>query len=308
MHPTESPALNSLQTAISHLPVAEAEIRILLYDNTPGGQDVGVLPIGTEYFADVENSGLPNAYNHALGVAYRDGFDWLLTLDQDTSLPDDFLSKLCHVISFVSPMDSVAGIVPKLCDQQRVISPYTAMSHWVRTRPLPNASLGIPGERIYAANSAAAIRVSALKRIGGYDPDFRLEYSDTVMFHRLQCNNLKIFFAGDIHVSHNISARNLRERSTPLRYYGALQAEQAFYDEYLGRIEWIVLLLKAISRPFYRIWEMGGDLPFLKVALKSLCRTAFYSRKRRLSSWRDPARRVQPSLSSFTRNEDSPIC
>jgi GT2 family glycosyltransferase len=306
--PVDSPALNTLLAAISHLQLAEADVRILLYDNTPGGQDIGPLPNGTEYFADIENSGLPKAYNYALEIASRDGFDWLLTLDQDTTLPDDFLCKLCPVISMVAPKDSIAAIAPRLCDQNRVISPYTATSYWARTKSLPDSLFGIPGDPIYPANSAATIRVSALKSIGGYDPDFRLEFSDTVMFHRLQCKNLKIFFAGHIHVSHNISARNLRERSTPARYYGALCAEQAFYDEYLGRIERVMLLLKAISRPFYRVWEAGGDLSFLKVTLKALCRTAFYPRKRRISSWHNPASSVRPPLSSLARNENSPAC
>lgn len=43
LKPSESAAFNTLRSAISCLDDQQADIKILLYDNTPGGQDVGAI-------------------------------------------------------------------------------------------------------------------------------------------------------------------------------------------------------------------------------------------------------------------------
>jgi GT2 family glycosyltransferase len=93
MQPSESAAFRSLQSAISGLALGQSGIRILLYDNTPGGCDPGPLPEGVQYEAAGQNAGLAAAYNHALAIARREKDTWLLILDQDTTLPSNYLSR-----------------------------------------------------------------------------------------------------------------------------------------------------------------------------------------------------------------------
>jgi GT2 family glycosyltransferase len=281
---SESAAFRTLRAAISCLPEGQADIKIILYDNTPGGQNVVALPVEVQYKADVENSGLAKAYNYALEIAQEEGFDWLLTLDQDTSLPIDFLCKLCHAVAFVAPLCTVAAIVP-ICGG-RSGSPWIRTKHGLRPKRFPDGFIGIPSERVYAINSALTIRVSALKAIGGYDPRFYLWASDLVMYHRLHCNHFSIFVAGDIHVEHESSIADLKNRSTPNRYEDMLRADEAFYDEYMGSLGHIVLLLMMLHRLVYRLWTTGGSLPYFNIALRFLCRSLFYSRKHRMESWK----------------------
>ncbi len=291
MQPSESAAFRTLRAAISGFQDGQADIKILLYDNTPGGQDAGVLPADAQYKADFENGGLAKAYNYALKIALEEGFDWLLTLDQDTSLPIDFLRKLCHSAAFVAPLDTVAAIVPYLSVDGRAGSPWIRRKHWIRPKRLPAGFIGIPLEKVYAVNSASTFRVSALKAIGGYDSRFYLWASDLVMYHRLHCNNFSIFVAGNIHVEHELSMCDLKYRSTPSRYEDMLRAEEAFYDEYMGRVGHVELVLILFRRLIYRLWTTGGSLPYFKIALRFLCRSLFYSRKYRLESWKQSIRR-----------------
>jgi GT2 family glycosyltransferase len=291
MKPSESVTLNSLQTAISCLDDEQAHIRILLYDNTPGGQDVGVLPAGVQYKADPHNGGLATAYNYALEVAHEEGFDWLLTLDQDTSLPIDFLCKLCNAALFVAPMHTVAAIVPYMSTDGRVLSPFTLMKHWTLTRHFPDGYIGIPMENVYAVNSASTIKVSALKAIGGYDPRFHLDFSDLAIYHRLHCQNLRVFVAGNIRVEHEVSGYDLKNRSTPGRYEDTCSAEEAAYDEWMGRVAGVVLTARNFHRLVYQLWRNGGSLPHFKIGLRFLCRRLFHSRKHRMESWRQSVRR-----------------
>jgi GT2 family glycosyltransferase len=285
MQPSESIALRTLLAAIPGLQSGEADVRILLYDNTPGGQTVGVLPPGVQYKANSQNGALSAAYNYALEIAQNESFDWLLTLDQDTTLPIDFLCKLCNAAAFVAPMDEVAAIAPRISSDGRIVSPFTLMKHWMLLSYFPDGFLGIPLDNVYAINSAFMIKVSALKAIGGYDPRFNLDFCDLVIGHRLQYNHLRVFVAGNIHVEHELSVIDLKNRVTPGRYEDIQSAEEAFYDEYLGRVEGIVLLMRLVFRLTYKLWRDGATSSYFPVGLRFLLKRLFYSRKHRMKSW-----------------------
>jgi GT2 family glycosyltransferase len=296
MKPVGSVSLRTLLAAISHLEKGQAGITILLYDNTPGGQDVGVLPAGVQYKANVENGGLATAYNYALDIAHEKGCDWLLTLDQDTSLPLDFLSKLTGAAMLVALMDGVAAIVPCISSDGRVLSPFTLRKHWTITRHLPDGFIGVPPESVYAINSASAIKVSALRSVGGYDPRFDLDFSDLVIYLRLHSQNLGVFVAGDIHVEHEVSSYDLKRRSTPDRYERTCRAEEAAYDEWMGWLGGAVLTARLIHRLTYQLWRNKGSFSHFKIGLTFLCRRLFLSRKRRMESWRQAVKLRQGSF------------
>jgi len=288
MKPNESVAFNTLQEAISRLPNGKADVKILLYDNTPGGQEIGVLLPGVEYIADFENGGLAKAYNHALEIAHDHGFGWLLTLDQDTRLPIDFMCKLCSTIAFVEPMDAVAAIIPSISSDGRLISPSVPMFHWALTKHFPDGFIGIsPSTLTLAINSASTLRVSALKAVGGYDPRFWLDCSDVLMYHRLQSNNFRIFVAGNIHVEHEASVIDLANRVTPDRYANIHSAHEAYFDEYLGRTEGIMRLLKLFYE-LAKLWKNRIPPPYSKVLFRFICRKLLYSRKHRMETWSHP--------------------
>ena len=290
MKPAESVSFNTLQKAISNLRNGQAEIKVLLYDNTPGGQTVGVLPDGVRYKANIENGGVAGAYNYALEIAQKERFDWLLTLDQDTILLIDFLCKLSEAARFVAPMADIAAIAPRISDDGRAVSPFTLTRPWMLMRHFPDGFIGIPFENVDAINSAYTIKVSALKAIGGYDPRLNLDFCDLVTGYRLHCRNLRVYIAGNIHVEHQLSVFDLMNRVDPVRYENIQRAEEAFYDEYLGRIEGMVLGVRLFYRLIYRLWRSEATLPYFIIGLRFLCRRFFYSRKHRMKSWKQAAK------------------
>lgn len=290
MRPSESAAYRTLRAAISGLQDGQADIKILLYDNTPGGQDAGVLPAGVQYKADIENSGLATAYNYALEIAKEEGFDWLLTLDQDTGLPVDFIYKLRNTAMFVAQMPNVAAIVPCLSGNGRPISPSIPIWHWALTKFIPDGFIGIPQRKyVFAVNSASTFKVSALRSVGGYDEHFWLDFSDVVLYYRLHARCLEIFVAGNIYVEHELSPFDLANRTTPGRYENIRFAEEAFYDEYLGKAEGLVLLLRLLYRLTFSLWRAGASVSYFRIGLKFVCRRLFWSRQRRLENWRQTA-------------------
>jgi GT2 family glycosyltransferase len=291
MQPGKSVSFRTLRTTISVLQVGQADIKIVLYDNTPGGQDAGELPEGVQYIRDFENSGLAKAYNCALEIAQEEGFDWLLTLDQDTDLPADFLKELCCAAILVSTLNTIAAIAPSLSSDGRSLSPFILRKHLTLTRHLPGGFVGIPPENVYAINSASTFKVSALRSVGGYDPRFNLDFSDLAVYHRLHQQGFRVFVAGNIHVNHEVSAYDLSRRATPSRYEETYRAEEAAYDEWMGTIGRLVLTARIFHRLIYQLWRNRGGLPHFKIGLRFLCRRLFYSRKHRMESWKQSVSR-----------------
>jgi GT2 family glycosyltransferase len=292
--PCESVAFKSMQAAILHGQKRPAQVRILLYDNTPGGQPCGVLPAGVLLKADIDNGGLAKAYNYALEVALESGSNWLLTLDQDTSLPVDFLCRLADLVALATPREDVAAIVPRLSSDGRAISPGRLLKPWGHVAPFPDAFNGISPDETIAANSASTFRVSALRSIGGYDPRFPIWCSDLLIFHRIHTHNFRVFVAPDLRVEHEMAGFDLKSRSSPERYEDALRAEEAFYDEYMGWVSDLVLRLKIVRRLVCGIRAAGGNFPYYKIGLKFLCRRIFYSRSRRREIWRQLVTQSSP--------------
>ncbi|RRA47452.1 glycosyltransferase [Acidipila sp. EB88] len=120
--PQDSPSYRSLLDAHAANQSSGMQLSVLLVDNTPrASSDMAAdmelladLPAWVEYLPCPENLGLANAYNRALERALRKGAEWLLTLDQDTELPLDFLSRLGAIIELVRSTPRVAAIVPQV--------------------------------------------------------------------------------------------------------------------------------------------------------------------------------------------------
>ena len=132
---------------------------------------------------------------------------------------------------------------------------------------------------------------ATLEAIGGYDPRFNLDFCDMVIGHRLHCQNLRVYIAGNIHVEHELSVFDLVNRVDLVRYESIQSAEEAFYDEYLGTIEGMALLSRLIFRLTCKLWRAGATLPYFMVGLRFLCRRLFYSRKHRMKSWKQSVSR-----------------
>jgi GT2 family glycosyltransferase len=112
MRPRESETYRTFQEAIYCFRNGQNNVSVLLYDNTLGGCDPGPLPEGVRYEVAERNAGVAAAYNRALSIAQSEKYTWLLTLDQDTTLPSDYLSRMSELALQFESSDRVAAIVP----------------------------------------------------------------------------------------------------------------------------------------------------------------------------------------------------
>lgn len=298
MRPCDSPTLQTLFNAIRETSRAELEIGIFIQDNTPGGQDSSGIPEDIRYEAAPENPGLSKAYNRAMDIANAEGYDWLLTLDQDTTLPTHFLTRIAKLASMLETSPTIGAIVPQVVDGDRNLSPFRfalgAVPRWFR-----QGYVGISHRATYALNSGATLRVDALRQIGGYDPMFPLDISDISVFHRLHRFGHKVFLAGDLCISHNFSLLSKHRRMSLDRYRASLWDECAFWDMNMGRIARLERMIRLTGR-FCKDVFTPEEAAFREITITELQRRLLTARAKRITEWTDWAR--ARSLFSDTRD------
>jgi GT2 family glycosyltransferase len=260
-------------------------LTVLIVDNTPGCQDPGVLPDGVRYYAEPDNPGLAVPYNKALGMAEEEGFTWLLTLDQDTNLPVDFLRKIEVYAEQYASDTQVASIVPRIADRGRLISPFRFVGGFFPKVLAPGVQ-GVSKRFTSALNSASVLRVSAVHMLGGYDLQFPLHNSDTNLFHRLDQAGKRLVVAGNILVSHELAIMDRQGRMTPERYRRLLADERAFWDLHmgvLGRAERLLRLMGRVCKDIIR----NENRDFCEISLDEIKLRLLTRRRKRIQSWKE---------------------
>jgi GT2 family glycosyltransferase len=245
--PSESSSVQTLLKAVEMAASPSFRVGILVFDNTPDGQDPGKLPGRIVYRPAPCNPGLAVPYNEALVFAEQNGFSWLLTLDQDTCLPTDFLRRLEPHARRYEHADQIAAVVPQIVDHGRVISPFRFVGGFL-PRVLPPGTVGIGKRFTSALNSGSLLRIHALRELGGYDLRFPLHNSDTRLYQRLDEAGKQVFIAGDIRVDHELAILQRESRMTHDRYRKLLLDECDFWDLHMGVLGRTERLLRLAGR------------------------------------------------------------
>ncbi len=268
LQPMQSPSLRTLLAAADIAASPGLRLAIAVADNTPGGQNPGTLPGSVRYRAYPHNPGLAEPYNDAMAAAAAEGFDWLLTLDQDTHLPPGFLQRVhVHADRYIDVME-VGAIVPHILDNGRRISPFRYIGGFL-PRVLTAETEGISGRHTSALNSTSLLRLSALRQIGGYDSRFPLHNSDTDLYKRLDEAGRRVAVAGDLQVGHELAILQRAQRMKPERYRQMLRDECEYWDLRMGmfgRTERLIRLAGRVCKGYLR----GEAAEFRSIAAREL--------------------------------------
>ena len=241
-------SLTSLADVLKLHPHWAQHFSLLVYDNSPQTQapsDQFATPV--TYIHDPANGGLAVAYNTALARAEQQQCEWLLLLDQDTLLTADFVGELLEVATALRNQSSVGAIVPKLMVKGAIHSPAKDFITEVRRIRKPGKSIylqasGMQQQHLVAYNSGAALRVSALRAIGGFPAEFWLDFLDHAVFHKLFAHGYRVYIMR-ARLVHDFSQSQVG--SVPAwRQLNVLQA-RTLYIKQNGSV---------IDRLLYRIW------------------------------------------------------
>jgi GT2 family glycosyltransferase len=289
--PQDSACWKSLEAQVGALP-EELRFQVLFCENEAGAGSAPQLPGWVEYLPRTENAGLAWAYNAGLARAQAFGAEWLLTLDQDTDLPIDFLRQIFARAAALYERKDIAAIVPELMSAGgEVYSPFLSRPGYESA--LPAGFKGVARGDVRAFNSGALVRVAWLKRNGGYDPLFWLDFLDHALFRAIGRSGARVWIAGDIRVEHRLSVTEDRSSMSEARFQNFLEAEAASLDLYGTRTEGLLHTLRLIVRVVNQRRRKDPE-GFTKQTRKLLSQRLRLSRQTRITQWREKLQREKP--------------
>lgn len=180
--------------------------------------------VNVTYRHDSSNPGLAKAYNQALELANLHEKSWLILLDQDTKLTQEYFDT---VLAHLNLDNQVVCLVPQMMAKQKQISPLIADAYIDRQWSYPQ--VGISSKRVMAINSASVWQRSFLDEIGGFNLGFPLDFLDHWLFFQVYLQN-RFIYVLPVHLQHDLSV--LHYQTMPVtRYQAILQAEKKYYTQ-----------------------------------------------------------------------------
>jgi len=281
----KSASIGTFLEARKRFPADAGNVNLIIWDNSPVAQPVAIIPPGVEYVHDARNLGLANAYNRALEAAMQYGSEWLITLDQDTEIPPNFLVEMSRTAWDAARFAGVAAIVPLVYSGTQILSPNRfilgAIPRWHHA-----GDPKVPQDHLFAFNSGAMISVKTLEQIGGYSPWFWLDNSDSSLFRTLHRHGKRVLVAEKIALQHNFSLKDIEARMTPQRYRHALLSESAFWD---WNMNWLAGCERTarLALRSARQWLRGESRELRRISWNGFKTRIWSTREERLRQWRN---------------------
>ena len=159
---------------------ANSNLNLFVYDNSPQEQIIN--RHNTIYIHDAQNSGLSVAYNKAAKYAQKNGYQWLLLLDQDSDFSGITIENYSEAIS---KHPNVKIFAPKVKCGEKYMSP-CVMRHKTGFLVDEVPDKCIPLSKYSIINSGMCVNVDAMIKCGGYKEDVFLDYSDHQFIERFR--------------------------------------------------------------------------------------------------------------------------
>jgi len=167
-----------------------------------------------------ENIGIAKALNIALECARSDGYAWLLTMDQDTSFPNNgFIQFFQHFKVLIKEKDSVAIYTP------------------LHNKKFLQNNLYLPYKQVkYVMSSANIVNIAKALSVGGYEERFFIDEVDHEFCFRIRSSGYTIWEDNTIAVSHQLGEKyNNRTLYNAVRLYymtrNYLYLKRDYYDD-----------------------------------------------------------------------------
>jgi GT2 family glycosyltransferase len=247
--PSKSQSFRTLCRVLNNNPELAKYFSLVIYDNSLQADNCQYrMALPVLYRHDPSNPGLAKAYNFALRVAEEKKHEWLLLLDQDTSLTEGFIAELLECTELLRTQSAVASIVPKLLCSGKIYSPLFDFIYHLRhqyrrsNHAVSRDTTGVQKGRLSAYNSGASLRVSALQSIGGFPGEYWLDYLDHAVFHRLATRGYAMYVM-QTNMEHDMSQAEISSVSA-WRQRNLISAQTQFVKQ-TGTI---------LDRFLYRIW------------------------------------------------------
>lgn len=226
-NPMETISLQTLTAAKKD----SVKIRILIWDNSPNPYRANEInPFNAEsliYISTPDNIGLSVIYNKVI-KDYLHLSEYLLLLDQDSSIPVDFFERFNQHSSNFPEIDL---FLPTIRANGRLVSPLPYLYGWGRYWKKPR--FGIQTSKFRSAiNSGMLISAKYLKGdFSGYDERLKFYGTDT-QFMVSYAINRKRFFIMDTTIDHDLSFFTTTNKERATKFLEMKSAYRFIYEKH----------------------------------------------------------------------------
>ena len=167
-----------------------------------------------------KNLGFSGGNNVGIKKALGDGADWILLLNNDTWVENDFIHRLKANLEGKGGIMGLAineGNPNASHGQGRTV--YAGKIQWLKPTLIhtPTSQVGYP--QVYAIGGAMAIRKKVFEKIGFLDEKYFLYFEDADYSVRARKAGVPVEFAPEIRVYHSVSASTKKLGSPMLLRY-----------------------------------------------------------------------------------------
>lgn len=176
--------LNSLQ---------KMNLSVILVDNSSANRDdlhtivARFSSIIVEIIWNVSNMGIAKAHNQILERCSQHGANWVITLDQDSVIPENLLSEYCKHVN----------------DNIGIISP---VINYLNVKKKEAVQLPIFYEKNWVIASASMINVKVWEKVGGFDEQMFIDLVDRDFCIRVRNAGYKIIAIRNVILEHNLGS------------------------------------------------------------------------------------------------------
>lgn len=160
--------LDSINSVLKQFP------RVYLFDNSTKEIKLPKLPKNVVYMTEHVNKGIAYALNRMMERAESEGYDWLVTMDQDSVLPDNLVQAYLEHVND----DNIAIICPQVIDVRR---------DYMEIKSTPTEEF-VP--ECITSGSCTSIKV--WKKLGGFDEWLFIDLVDNEFCKRVVASGYKI--------------------------------------------------------------------------------------------------------------------
>ena len=183
-----------------------------------------------------QNNGIAKALNQMCELAEKEGYEWILTLDQDSLIPRDLLKIFQNYLS-----EEKIGI----------ICPAVYYEGWGK-----KAESGPPTEYVSACMTSASLtKIQAWKEVGGFREEYFIDYVDNEFCMKLRLHQYKVLRINGCQMHHQLGDAGIKKifglklhytTNNPLRLYYMARNNYAFIREYAKSLPLLKEYLKLV--------------------------------------------------------------